>query len=402
MTLEQELKRRIAARGPLPLPDFIEAALHDDERGYYRTGDPLGARGDFITAPEISQVFGELLGLWAAAVWDALGRPNPVAVVELGPGRGTLLRDALRAIGQSLPALLPAVRLHLVETSPILRRAQGRALEEVPLERPPAWHERLAEVPPAPTLLIANEFFDVLPVHQYVRTAQGWAERRVGLDLGPARPRDRGRPPASTDTDGQEAAAGGAGGEAAAGGAAEGGGRLAFVPVPVETPDLPPAMGDAGCGEIVEVCPAAERLAEAIAARIARQDGAALIIDYGPSRSTPGDSLQAVSGHRPAGVLDTPGAADLSHHVDFAALARRATGAGARCWGPIPQGLLLGRLGAAERTQALAEAAPDKAEAVAGAVRRLMHPARMGLLFKALAITRADVAALPGFEATPR
>jgi NADH dehydrogenase [ubiquinone] 1 alpha subcomplex assembly factor 7 len=359
--LERRLHERIRAIGPLRLDAFIESALGDSEHGYYTTHDPVGARGDFVTAPEICQVFGELIGLWLVAVWEQIGAPRGLALIELGPGRGTLLADALRAIAQVRPSFRAAVRLHLVERSPVLRRTQAAALARVAPAVVPEWHETLATVPAGPFLLLANEFFDVLPIRQFVATPEGWRERYVAI----------------------------------------GDDGLTFVLAPAELADLPAAAAAAGPGEVVESCRPAEDLAAEIGARGAADGGAALIVDYGPSRSGPGDSLQAVHGHGPADVLARPGEVDLSHHVDFEALARAAAAAAGRCWGPIPQGLLLGRLGAAERAAALAQAAPDKADAIQGAVRRLVHPGRMGLLFKALAVGAPTADPPPGFEPAP-
>ena len=355
------LARRIAAGGPIGVADYMATALGHPRYGYYRSRDPLGARGDFVTAPEISQMFGELLGLWCAATWQALGRPAPVLLVELGPGRGTLIADGLRAVARTVPAFSAALTLHLVETSPVLRARQRRTLAAVWPRPGPAWHHGLETVPSGPLLVIANEFFDALPVDQYLRTADGWCERRVGLD------------PAS--------------------------GRLRFEPGPVTVPDLPAALSRAVAGDIVEVCPEAAKVAAAIGERVVRDGGAALIVDYGHPRSAPGDTLQAVRGHAFADVLERPGEVDLTHHVDFEALAAAATAAGARTLGPIPQGAFLRRLGIEQRAAALrATATPEQAADVAAALRRLVDPRAMGALFKVLAITHPAGPPLPGFD----
>ncbi|HOT81801.1 MAG TPA: SAM-dependent methyltransferase [Candidatus Defluviicoccus seviourii] len=371
--LHASLAARIRAGGPISVEAFVEAALYDHDHGYYRTQGAIGAASDFITAPEVSQVFGEAMGAWIAATWQALAAADPVQLVEFGPGRGTLLADALRTLGRLRPDLVAALRLHLIETSPLLAAMQRRALADIALVAPPVWHERLDSVPAGPTIALANEFFDALPIRQFVRVGDGWRERRVGLAA-----------------DGQ---------------------ALVFVAGPLA--ELPAGLADAAEGaaedEIVETCPAGEELAAALASRLAAAGGAALVIDYGHARAAPGDTLQAVRGHRFATVLERPGETDLSHHVDFQALTAAAQGAGPQAagvttHGPIPQGLFLGRLGAGERAEALAAAATDpaQAQAIVGAVRRLLHPGRMGLLFKAFAIAGPGLGPLPGFAPSAR
>jgi NADH dehydrogenase [ubiquinone] 1 alpha subcomplex assembly factor 7 len=366
------LRRRIADSGPLSLADYMAEALGHPEYGYYATRDPLGAAGDFTTAPEISQVFGELIGAWCVEVWRAMGAPDPVLVVELGPGRGTLVADAGRTWRRIAPEFASAARLHLIEINPILRARQRETLAAV--ATPLAWHAKLAEVPGGPMILLANEFFDALPLRQYVRRGDGWRERLVGT--APSHE------------------------------------SFAFVDGPIVDPaavleaageDVRRQFEAAADGEIVELCPMAESLAADIGARLVDHGGAALVVDYGPTRSALGDTLQAVCGHRYADPLAAPGGADLSHHVDFARLRAAAERRGARVWGPIPQGLLLGRLGFAARAEALAAATPSasRAEAIRGAVRRLVHPGRMGVLFKALAIAHPSLQAPPGFAAGP-
>jgi NADH dehydrogenase [ubiquinone] 1 alpha subcomplex assembly factor 7 len=357
------LRRRIAEDGPLSLAEYIAEALGHDEHGYYAHRDPLGVSGDFTTAPEISQVFGELIGAWCVEIWRRMNAPDPVQVVELGPGRGTLLADAVRIWRRMAPEFAQAVRLHLVETSKALRARQRTALAAVSLQ-PTTWHDRLADVPERPMILLANEFFDALQIHQYVRRDRAWRERLVGL-------------------------------------APVGDGFL-FIDGPVV--ELSDAQSEPGAmeGAILELCPEAEMLAADIGARVAAQGGAALIIDYGAARSALGDTLQAVRGHRYADPLAEPGEADLSHHVDFQRLRRAAEHAGAVAFGPISQGLFLGRLGIADRAEALVRAAaPQQAEGVPGAVRRLIHPGRMGVLFKAFAIVEPALPTPPGFTADP-
>jgi len=358
--LTRLIKDLIVAEGPISLTTFIALAMTHPEHGYYTTRDPLGRGGDFTTAPEISQIFGELLGLWAAEVWRAMDRPSPVRLVELGPGRGTMLADALRAIAAAEPAFFEAAKVHLIEPSPALREIQERTLVHVK----PVWHDRLADAGDGPVIILANEVFDALPIRQYVRSGAIWRERLVGLD-GPGQ-------------------------------------GLAFVLGPDADPELSVGLDEVDEGAIVEVCRAGEALAAEIAARIAASGGAALIIDYGHAHSHPGDTLQAVSGHAYAPVLEAPGEADITHHVDFGALGTAARSAGAVVHGPVPQGLFLGRLGAAQRAEALVQADPGRADEVLSAVRRLIDPRRMGQLFKALAMTHPELPTPPGFSSKPK
>lgn len=316
---------------------------------YARPASPFGRGGDFTTAPEISQAFGEVLGAWAAVVWDRMGRPDPVLLVECGPGRGTLMADALRAAGDVAPAFRAALRLHLVETSPALMDAQRRALGDAVA----AWHDDLSTLPPGPMLLLANEFLDALPIRQFVRRGDGWTERHV----------------------------------------ADG----AFAEMPVE--DAPAWPATAPEGAVREVSDAAEAIIRALAARLAAQGGAALFIDYGPAESCLGESLQAVSGQR-GGIdpLAGPGTVDLTAHVDFAALAALAREAGAAAQGPLPQGLFLQRLGLMTRAAMLAQARPRLAGDILSGAERLVAAEGMGRLFKALALCDPALAPLPGFE----
>lgn len=353
--LTQLIRDRIGAEGPMSLDAFITLAMTHPEQGYYTTRDPLGRGGDFITAPEISQIFGELIGLWAAEVWRAMGRPSPVQLVELGPGRGTMLADGLRAIAAAEPSFFEAAKVHLIEPSPALRYIQAGTLAHIQ----PAWHDRLAEVGDGSVIILANEVFDALPIRQYVRGSATWHERLVGLDGG--------------------------------------GQGLTFVLGPDVDPEWPVGLDDVAEGEIVEVCAAGETLAGEIAARIVASGGAALVIDYGHGHSHPGDTLQAVRGHAYAPVLDAPGQADITHHVDFGVLAAAVRSAGAAVHGPVPQGLFLGRLGAGERAGALAKARPEKAEEILVAARRLIDPRRMGQIFKVLAMTAPELPTPPGF-----
>ncbi len=313
---------------------------------YYATRDPFT---DFTTSPEISQVFGEIIGLWAAVTWGLLGCPDPVMLVEAGPGRGTLMADALRAVTRVAPTFAAALRLHLIETSPRLRAAQAAKLPQA------CWHHQLDTVPRQPMILLANEFLDALPIRQFVRRGAGWAERFVG----------------------------------------EG----AWVEKPAGPGDIP-AGRDAAEGEIVELNDAAGEFIASVAARARQHPCAALVVDYGPERSGLGDSLQAIADRHPVNPLSPAGSADLTAHVDFAALAEMASAAGCLVQGPVPQGGFLAELGLFQRTDRLARSLNSaQAAALLVSARRLAEPDAMGRLFKVLAVRSAACPALPGLPA---
>jgi NADH dehydrogenase [ubiquinone] 1 alpha subcomplex assembly factor 7 len=356
--ISQKMARRIRAEGPLTVAAYMAMALHDPECGYYASRGPIGAAGDFTTAPEISQIFGELIGLWCADLWCRMGRPDPVILAELGPGRGVLISDFLRA-ARTVPGFRHALRLHLVETSPVLRAEQAKLLREVN----PIWVTRIEELPDGPLLLIANEFLDALPIRQFVRGARHWSERMITLD----------QEHKLVFTDGPETPA-------------------ATLLVPDRLRQSPP-------GTIVEICPAALSLAGTVAARLAHQPGAGLFIDYGQFPSGPGSTLRAVRAHRPACALAAPGTADLSAHVDFAAFAETARAGGAETCGPVPQGRFLAALGAEVRLAALRErATPDQIRALDSDARRLLSPDEMGSLFKVIALVSPGLARPAGFD----
>jgi NADH dehydrogenase [ubiquinone] 1 alpha subcomplex assembly factor 7 len=357
-----------AAQGVMERLDHFMARAN---AAYYAAHDPFR---DFTTSPEISQVFGEILGLWAAVIWQQIGRPDPVLLVEAGPGRGTLMADAMRAIGRVTPAFHAALQLHLIETSPRLRAIQAERLPGA------AWHEDLATLPAAPLLLLANEFLDALPIRQFVRRGGQWTERFV----------EGGR---FVDCPGS---------------------HCHLLPTPshterggaVEMAAPPPFVGGWGEGAadpddiVIELNEPALTLASTLGDRLAVRPGAALFLDYGPERSAPGDSLQALRDGRPADPLAAPGSADLTAHVDFAAFAATARAAGAAIHGPVPQGVFLTRLGLFQRTDRLARGQPAaRAAALIDAARRLAEPDRMGRLFKALALCSPATPMLPGFEA---
>jgi NADH dehydrogenase [ubiquinone] 1 alpha subcomplex assembly factor 7 len=360
-SLEADIRRRIRVGGPMAVAQYMELCLTDPQRGYYARRDPLGTAGDFITAPEISQMFGELIGLWAAATWRAMGSPGTFNLVELGPGRGTMMVDVLRA-AKVIPDFRAAANVHLVEISPALERLQRQALEgrEVPL----AWHRSIEDVPEGTLIVLANEFFDALPIHQAVMCADGWHERVIKIG-------DDDKLHFSIDRD----------------------------PIPLFDKLLPSRLRAAKIGEIFEW--RADTIALEIGRRVVRRGGAALIIDYGHSESAIGDTLQAVGGHQFAEPLLASGLVDLTAHVDFEALAQAAEGMGARVHGPVPQGEFLRRLGIEQRAAALKAAAPpDYAGTIDAALVRLTSEDRtgMGRLFKAIAVADPKLERPPGFD----
>ncbi|RAI59330.1 SAM-dependent methyltransferase [Roseicella frigidaeris] len=318
---------------------------------YYATRDPFGRGGDFITAPEISQAFGEVLGLWAAVTWQQMGAPDPVLLVELGPGRGTLMQDALRAAAM-VPGFRAALRLHLVEASPALREAQRQRLGAAVA----AWHADAASLPAGPAILLANEFFDALPIRQFIRRGEAWRERYVAE------------------------------------------GRFVERPAEAAWPGLPDAAPE---GAVAEWAEAGEALAAALAARLRDQGGALLALDYGPAEPGLGDSLQAMTGHGRADPLAPPGTVDVTAHVPFAALAAAGKRAGAAAHGPLPMGLFLQRLGLAQRAAILARAAGGQRGAagrILSGAERLLAPEGMGRLFKSLCLCHPGLPIPPGFE----
>lgn len=325
------------------MAERLDAFMARANAAYYATHDPFA---DFTTAPEISQVFGEILGLWAAVAWQSMGFPTPVLLVEAGPGRGTLMADALRAIGQAVPAFRSALRVHFIETSPRLRAEQAARVGDA------VWHDDLASVPTGPMILLANEFLDALPIRQFVRRGDAWMERYVSD------------------------------------------GRFEERPTSFRLPS-----GVIPDGTIREINEPALTLIRTLASRFRFDMGSALFLDYGPEHSGDGDSLQALAGGKPADPLGSPGAADLTAHVDFAALAAVARDAGAAVHGPVAQGLFLAELGLFQRANRLARGlAPAAAAAAMDAARRLGEPNRMGRLFKVLAIGSGGCPPLPGFE----
>jgi SAM-dependent MidA family methyltransferase len=358
--LEAEIRKLIAKNGPMPVSQYVSLCLGHPAYGYYQTRDPFGVAGDFTTAPEISQMFGELLGIWAAAVWKIMGSPENVRLVELGPGRGTMMRDALRAL-HVVPDFRRAIVVHLVESSERLARLQRETLSNSGALV--HWHADLTEVPPGPVIVLANEFVDALPVHQMVRQEQGWHERVVAIDAD---------------------------------------GHLAYGVAPKPLPHfdriLPKALREAAPGSIFEW--RADNVAHELGRRV-RDQGAALIVDYGHYPSAIGDTLQAVRGHAFADPLASPGNADITVHVDFQAFGQAAESLGARVHGPVEQGDFLIRLGIEARAQALmAAATPDRKVGIEAALLRLTGRGRtgMGRLFKVMALADPALGALPALE----
>jgi SAM-dependent MidA family methyltransferase len=359
--LEIEIRRRIEATGPMAVAQYMALCLGHPQHGYYTTRDPFGVSGDFTTAPEISQMFGELIGLWAAAAWRAMGSPADVKLVELGPGRGTMILDALRA-AKVMPDFRAAIRLHLVEVSPMLEQLQRQVLAGVDV--PAAWHQGIEDVPEGPLIVLANEFFDALPIHQAVMCADGWHERVIKIS-------EDGKLHFSIDRD----------------------------PIPLFDELLPSALNKARIGEIFEW--RADKVALEIGRRVAHFGGVGLIIDYGHVESAIGDTLQAVSGHAFAEPLARPGEADLTAHVDFHALAQAAEGMRARVHGPVTQAAFLRALGIEERAAVLERGAPpDYAGTIAAARERLTNEERtgMGQLVKVIAFSDPAIESLPGFD----
>lgn len=337
--LETLMRQMIEQEGPMRLDRYMALCLGHPQHGYYMTRDPFGEAGDFVTASEISQMFGELIGIWCATQWQAMGSPAAFNLIELGPGRGTLIADARRA-GKLMPGFVPAARVHLVETSPVLRKMQ---MEKLGAEV--TWHDRLAEVPEGPAIVIANEFFDAIPIRQFEWRQGHCFERCVGLD--------------------------------------EEGLTIGLAPVKRTH------AAEAGENLVIEEGGKRNAVAAEIGARLKAAAGTALIIDYGHVRSAPGDTLQAVREHRFVEILDRPGEADLTAHVDFEALSKALTEGGAVVHGPITQGAFLRAMGIAERARVLGAKAGAAAEE---ACERLAGNAQMGNLFKVLSATSPGLA----------
>ncbi|MCC5997254.1 MAG: SAM-dependent methyltransferase [Oceanicaulis sp.] len=361
--LAERLRARIASEGPLPVSAFMMEALFDPVAGFYATKDPLGAHNDFITAPEISQMFGELLGLWAVECWSQMGSPDPVQLIELGPGTGRMMSDVLRVL-RAAPGLVDAAEATLVEASPALKMVQGRNLSGAPV--PLRWAPRLEAARPGPTLLLANEFLDCLPVRQAIRHDGAWRERCVAL-----------HPDES--------------------------GRFAFVlGAPLSAADLAliaPPLRDLPDGTLVELRPSDAPLINALAERFAAHPGYALFIDYGAVEPESGDTLQAIRKHEKVDPLDAPGTADLTAWVAFGALAREGLKAGMQVFGPVEQGPFLKGLGLDVRAGLLAQGQDEASRArIERQAARLAGPGEMGALFKVIAFASPGLPAPPGLD----
>ncbi|MDE2385529.1 MAG: SAM-dependent methyltransferase [Alphaproteobacteria bacterium] len=344
--MKEFLLELIAAEGPLPMDRYMALCLGHPRLGYYMTRDPFGAAGDFTTAPEISQVFGELLGIWCVAAWEAIGSPAPFALVELGPGRGTLMADMLRATAKA-EEFQAALQVHLVEMSPVLRQMQAEKLGGRA-----TWHDSIANLPDEPLIFVANEFFDALPVRQIERRGEMFLERCVDA-------RD---------------------------------GALVLAERPVPRLDLA-AQGRH------ELSPVSSAIAQSLGGRVAALGGAGLVIDYGHLASGVGDTVQALKAHKPCGILEHPGSSDLTAHVDFARLAAAFGAGGAEALPGMTQGQFLLAMGLEARAQRLAAQLSGTAlqEFMAG-VRRLVGDKEMGSLFKVLAVAQTNRGALYPFE----
>jgi len=351
--LKRKIIDRIKASGPISVAEYMSIALSDPEHGYYMTRDPLGR--DFTTAPEVSQIFGELIGLFFVQAWEDRGQPRPFYFVELGPGRGTLMADMLRAARKVRPEFVDAAKIVLVEISPMLRGVQAETLSTVPVK----WVSQFDDVPRgAPLFLVANEFFDALPIQQFVKSESGWRERMVASD----------------------------------------GNELVFsLSSTVAIPESPIAIGDVLTDSILELNPTATEITRAIGPRFDEHDGVTLVIDYGYDKPALGDTLQAVKANSYVHPLAEPGEADLTAHVDFAALARASR---SYVLGPIPQGAFLESLGINVRAGLLKRRNPERSTEIDAAVERLTGPSDMGRLFKAMTIFEGlDQEEPPGFDA---
>ena len=358
--IADRLRDRIRQTGPMSIAAFMTEALFDPREGYYATKNPIGAGADFITAPEISQMFGELMGLWAAQSWMDMGKPAAFQLVELGPGRGTMMADALRA-ARTVPGFVDAAHVVLIEASAALKAVQAQTLG--PTGAQIRWVDRLESVPAGPAIVLGNEFLDCLPVRQAIRRGDDWHERMIGLDADEA---------------------------------------FVFVlgpPLGADADLIPERLRDAPEDSLAELRPGDRQVFDALAARFAEAPGRALFIDYGPATSETGDTLQAVKAHKKVPPLEAPGTADLTARVDFESLAAAARAAGLTVSGPVTQGDFLVGLGLEARAAALCQAAPDKRAVFARQVWRLTDPEQMGTLFKLVCLDADGLPAAPGFAA---
>jgi len=368
-SLKQRIIAHIRDSGPMNIASYMSWCLLDPTQGYYPTRDPLGIDGDFITAPEISQMFGELLGIWLLQSWRNMGSPKRIEIVEYGPGRGVMMADMLRTANLDKD-FLAAIRVNLIETSSALEAKQAEQLSGCGV--PVTWVEKLGDVPAGPTLIIGNEYLDCLPVRQFVmmdrfKDKAGWHERMV--DVHPDNPEKL----VYTLTDAGISEA-----------------DQALLP-----DEIPEAKND----DLLEINPGLSQMADTLAQRFAKDLGAALFIDYGPGETEFGDTLQALKKHKKVYPLDEPGKADMTARVDFAALSQKAGDAGLEVYGPAGQGQFLSRMGIEVRAVALTKSAPDAKEKIARQLHRLTSEDEMGTLFKTIAIQSTALPAPLGFAA---
>jgi len=349
LSLGELIDLQIRTNGPMSVATYMGLSLTHPRLGYYKGADPLGAKGDFITAPEVSQMFGELVGFFLVNLWQQMKEPRSFTLLELGPGRGTLMSDVMR-VAQRAEGFANAAHLQLFETNPVLKAEQEKRLAQYL----PYWADEIGALSDDPLLVVANEFFDALPIRQFVRGEDAWHERQIGL------------------RDGKR--------------------TFGLSPTPIPAEVLPEEVRDAPPGSIYEVGIAAGEVMATLAEKIAAHGGAILAIDYGYGRTQTGETLQAVARHAYADPLEAPGEADLSAHVDFDALGKVATKAGLVVQPLTPQGLFLKRIGIGERAAALARANPGEMDAIEAALKRLIAPDQMGDLFKVF------VAASPGIS----
>ncbi|MBL4756409.1 MAG: SAM-dependent methyltransferase [Rhizobiales bacterium] len=360
-TLKDKIRQLISDTGPLGIDAYMELCLTDPDFGYYVTRDPLGKPGDFITAPEISQMFGEVIGAWCAHMWVELGQPSEFALVEPGPGRGTLMHDILRT-ANLLPGFQEAARIILIEASPVLQAQQKSRLEAFADKI--EWQDEFSALPDMPMILVANEFIDALPIRQLQRSPAGWSERGVSID----------------DDD-----------------------NLAWIILdgPDLEPLVSPSLRQLDEDTIIEIAPQRNGIAAMIGHHLGQHAGVALIIDYGYDNVMPGDSFQAVKSHEFANPLEDPGNADLTAHVDFSSLAKAASAAGGKVWGPLPQGTFLEQLGIVPRAEQIMAANPDRKERITRDLARLTASDQMGMLFKAMVIASPNLSAPAPFPPAP-
>ncbi len=350
-SVTDELAARIAKDGPISIAVYMDVVAEN----YYARGEAFGKDGDFITAPEISQVFGELVGLWCATAWQALDQPRLINLVEFGPGRGTLMADALRTVSDVAAPFFKAASLHLIERSRALRAQQQHSLRDYDVE----WHDDLSMLPYGPVIFIGNEFLDALPIRQFEKMETGWHERLIEQDDG----------------------------------------GFAFVAAPIPSDAIDHTYDDSPAGSILEQSDAIQDIVKQMAQCCVERHGVALMIDYGHTHSDVGDTLQAVQHHSYHPVLEAPGTADLTAHVDFAAIKQVARSEGAHVYGPVEQGLWLNRLGAPVREAQLCEGkSSEDASIIKDSIHRLIAPDGMGTLFKVIAFASPKIGPLAGFE----